>query len=61
MENTVPNLIDRDAQLALQRYRGNATPEEMLRWINHNFRRKYQLQEFKDSLEKAKTEVESAA
>ncbi len=48
------SLIDKDVQLALQRFGGNATAYEMLRWINHELRRGYQLQEFEDSLAKLK-------
>jgi hypothetical protein len=46
------DLLDKDVQLALQRFRGKATTHEMLRWINHEFRRGYQLQEFENALTK---------
>jgi hypothetical protein len=60
------NLIEQDAKLAWRRFRGNATPQEMLRWINHEFRRGYRLKEFEESLAKlrvigASSESKSAA
>ncbi|HZQ24364.1 MAG TPA: hypothetical protein VFA89_16370 [Terriglobales bacterium] len=59
MASTGINLIEQDAKLAWRRFRGNATAQEMLRWINHEFRRGYRLQDFEESIAKLKSRGET--
>jgi hypothetical protein len=59
MASPTMNLIDQDVQIAWRRFRGNASAQEMLRWLNHEFRRGYRLDEFENSLRRVLASLQS--
>jgi len=59
MTSPMISLIDQDVQIAWRRFRGSASPQEMLRWLNHEFRRGYRLDEFESSLARVLAALES--
>lgn len=50
-------LLDADLQLAWRRFRGHATAEQMLSWLNHNFQREYDRPTFQACLEKFRSSL----
>lgn len=50
MENPRVELMDADLRLVWQRFRGDGTAAQMLRWVNHHLRRGYESQAFEERL-----------
>lgn len=52
------NVLDADVRLAWRRFRGKATTDQMLRWLNHHLRRGYAAKTFEAHLAELRSQSE---
>ena len=53
--------LDADIRLAWHRFRGKATAQQMLSWLNHNLERKYESKLFEACLARLRSQLERQA